>query len=97
MELQGRVSLFRFGIPVILIIYIFYNITDIILKLRQICPWFHSSVGWIAWLLHNLLGEVVPAPVLLVSPMNLPPITGKVSPCSLGQLLSSSSSSHPKD
>lgn len=35
--------------------------------------------------------------VLLVSPMNLPPITKKVSPCSLIQLLSSSSSSHPRD
>lgn len=82
MELQGLVSLFRFGISTISIIHIFFSITDIIFKANS-APVFHSSLGWIACLLHNLLGEVVPAPVL-VSPMNLSPITEMVSPCSLG-------------
>lgn len=58
---------------------------------------FHSSLGHTACLLHNLLGETVPASVLLVSPTNLPPIKERVSPCSVGQLLSSSPSSHPRD
>lgn len=40
---------------------------------------------------------MVSALVLLVSPKNLLPITKKVSPWSLRQLLSSSSSSHPRD
>lgn len=38
-------------------------------------PVLQSSLGWETCLLHNLLGDVAPAPVSLTSPMSLPPIT----------------------
>lgn len=74
MELRGWVSVFRFGIPIILSIHIFYCIIETIVKLKQnSVPVFHSSLGCTACLLHNLLGEIVPAPVLLCLPRTCHP------------------------
>lgn len=90
----------RFGIPCFLSILIFYSITEIVFQLRQspsLCFTALYDAQHVFYITYWERWEVVSALVLLVSPMNLPPITKKVSPCSLRQLLSSSSSSHPRD
>ena len=90
----------RFGIPCFLSILIFYSITETVFQLRQspsLCFTALYDAQHVFYITYWERWEVVSALVLLVSPMNLPPITKKVSPCSLRQLLSSSSSSHPRD